>query len=152
MTRAERTDGARWPPATGQSLSPFRNGILTHPGVSTRTRSTSERGDGRIKYENSRISYKPREDVIASSPTLGNDYKPSKGWVTIRPDDGESDDTPDNTYTTPAVLEEDDEHPNSHMAMSKRAEEILANAKRRLNVSTTKSLFVEMRNELIWHA
>ena len=77
--------------------------------------------------------------MIVSAPTPKNEYSPNR--VIIIEDDEQSEATldkdyaPDNTYKTPSVLEEDEENPNSHMAMSKRAEEILANAKKRLTVT-----------------
>ena len=120
----------------GQSLSPFRNGVLSRPGGPTRAKSVTERekaGDGRIRFENSRLSYKPGPDKpVGSSPTLRDDF--SQNRVIIIEDDLQSDFAPDNTYQTPSILEEDEDNPNSHTAMSKRAEEILANAKKRLTV------------------
>lgn len=119
----------------GHSLSPFRNGTLSRPSESTRTRSSSESGNGRIKFENSRLSYRPRGDMpIASSPTLRDDHNRSNQNRTS--EDTERDYAPENnTYSTPAILEEDENDPHSHAAMTKRAEQILANAKRRLTVS-----------------
>ena len=154
-TRAERPDGSRRPKTAEQSLSPFRNGILSRPGAPTRARSISERGDGRIKYENSRLTYKPSGDVhvASSSPILHDDHASSKGRIVIAADDDydhdDNDDgeiAPNNTYQTPAILEEDEDNPNSHVAMSKRAEEILANAKLRLTVCSCLILASDLRS------
>jgi len=120
----------------GHSLSPFRNGVLSHRDGPTRARSNSERGgDGRIKYDNSRLSYRPSGDVpIASSPTLRDDYNISpKAGVSASP--VQDDEIGQTTYSTPSILEEDENDPTSHAAMTRRAEEILANAKKRLTVS-----------------
>ena len=142
-TRSDALEPKRRLKPAGQSLSPFRNGVLSRPGGPTRARSVTDRekgSDGRIRFENSRLSYRPvgtSEKVIVSAPTPKNDYSPNR--VIIIEDDEQSesnkDYAPDNTYKTPSILEEDDENPNSHMAMSKRAEEILANAKKRLTVT-----------------
>ncbi len=144
-SRPARSDGPgtkkRLKPA-GQSLSPFRNGVLSHPGGPTRARSVTERekgADGRIRFENSRLSYRPiTENVIVSPPSRTKDSSTNR--VIIIEDDEQSeaptekDYVPNNTYKTPSILEEDEDNPNSHMAMSKRAEEILAIAKKRLTV------------------
>ena len=126
----------------GQSLSPFRNGVLSHPGGPTRARSVTERekaADGRIRFENSRLSYRPiTEQITVSPPSRTNDYSTKR--VIIIEDDEQSEAPtersriPDNTYKTPSILDEDENNPNSHMAMSRRAEEILAIAKKRLTV------------------
>lgn len=142
-TFSEQIDSKKRLKPAAQNLSPFRNGVLTHPGGPTRARSITEKGseggNGRIKYENARLSYRPvNEAPYASPPTLRDEYniaeeerRPALG------DDVSVADSNiyDNTYTTPAILEEDEDDPNSHLAMSKRAEEILANAKIRLTVS-----------------
>lgn len=147
-TRSEASETRRRLRPAGQSLSPFRNGVLSRPGGPTRARSVSERekgGDGRIRYENSRLSYKPigtPEKIGGSSPTVKDQY--SLNRVIIIEDDEqseaavESNYAPDNTYRTPSILEEDENNPNSHTAMSKRAEEILANAKKRLTVRVSR--------------
>ena len=125
--------------SNGQSLSPFRNGILTHGGPS-RARSISDKGNGRIQFENSRLTYKPTgakngDSASVSSVKLGDEGAGSARRVIIESDTDEEGETiSPTTYKTPAILEEDDENPNSHMAMSKRAEEILAIAKKRLMV------------------
>lgn len=146
LTRSDVPEAKRRVKPAGQSLSPFRNGVLSRPGRPTRARSVTERekgGDGRIRYENSRLSYRPvgtPETTITSSPTLKDQYSPNR--VIIIEDDEqseaavESNYAPDNTYRTPSILIEDESNPNSHTAMSKRAEAILANAKKRLTVGT----------------
>ena len=153
-TRSDAPETKRRLKPAGQSLSPFRNGVLSRPGGPTRARSVTERdkgSDGRIRFENSRLSYRPAattEKVIVSAPTHKSEYSPHR--VIIIEDDEQSeatldkDYTPDNTYKTPSILEEDEENPNSHMAMSKRAEEILANAKKRLTVTTYRSILCGM--------
>ena len=137
LPRSDRPETSRRQKTAGQSLSPFRNGILTsRPGPGPRRRSNSERGDGRIKYENSRLSYKPSGDVVVSSSPASSrrEYNSPKRTIITEDESDEGEDVPDNTYSTPAILEEDEDNPNSHMAMSKRAEEILAIAKKRLTV------------------
>ena len=120
---------------SGQSLSPFRNGVLSRGDGPNRVRSYSERGNGRIRYENSRLSYRPSgEGPVASSPTLGDEYdNDSIDRLAESPE--QDDDLLHNTYKTPSILQENEDDPDSHAAMTKRAEEILANAKRRLTVS-----------------
>ena len=149
QTRSDASEARRRLKPAGQSLSPFRNGVLSRPGGPTRARSVTERekgGDGRIRFENSRLSYRPAgtpDRTVASFPTLKDQYSPNR--VIIIEDDEqseaavESNYAPDNTYKTPSILEEDESNPNSHTAMSKRAEEILANAKKRLTVSFSAS-------------
>ena len=146
LPRSDTSEARRRLKPAGQSLSPFRNGVLSRPGGPTRARSVTERekgADGRIRFENSRLSYRPAgtpERTIASSPTLKDHYSPNR--VIIIEDDEQSEAAlennyaPDNTYKTPSILDEDESNPNSHTAMSKRAEEILANAKKRLTVSS----------------
>ncbi|KAG8533262.1 uncharacterized protein KY384_002045 [Bacidia gigantensis] len=114
-----------------QSLSPFRNGILAQNDAQV-MRSNSERGHGRIKVENSRLSYRPNGgSPTTSSPTAQanvNDLRMDRFS-----ESPEEDDHPlHNTYKTPSILDEDEEDPESHAAMTRRAEEILANAKKRL--------------------
>ena len=113
-------------------FSPFRNGVTRRQDGSTRLRSSSERGDSRIALEDNGRSYRQGADVpFASSPTLEEDLGQRIYTESTQGDfeNGEG------TYTTPAILEEDEDDPNSHAAMTRRAEEILANAKRRLTVS-----------------
>ena len=119
---------------SGQSLSPFRNGVLSRPDGSPIARSNSERGNGRIKYENSRLSYRPSgQGPVASSPTLPEELgSPGMDRLAESP---EQEDLPiHTTYKTPSILDEDENDPESHAAMTRRAEEILANAKKRLTV------------------
>lgn len=122
---------------TGQkSLSPFRNGVLSGRGGPARVRSNSERGgDGRIRFENSRLSYRPLGDApIASSPTLHDEYSRTAEKRYTESPEQDDNDLVHNTYKTPSILEEDENDPTSHAAMTQRAEEILANAKKRLMV------------------
>ncbi|KAL9104258.1 MAG: hypothetical protein Q9163_000754 [Psora crenata] len=116
----------------GQSLSPFRNGVLSRGDGLARGRSSSERGNGRIIYENSRLWYRPSGmGPIASSPTLRDEYNnAATGRSAESPE--QEDGLAHSTYKPPSILEEDEDDPESHAAMTKRAEEILANAKRRL--------------------
>lgn len=123
---------------TGQkSLSPFRNGVLSGRGAPTRVRSNSERGgDGRIRFENSRLSYRPLGDApVSSSPTVPDEHNRAVEKRYIESPEQDDDDLVHNTYKTPSILEEDENDPKSHAAMTQRAEEILANAKKRLMVS-----------------
>ena len=84
------------------------------------------------------------EKVIVSPPRRRNDSSTAR--VIIVEDDEQSEAPtetsriPDNTYKTPSILEEDEDDPNSHMGMSRRAEEILAIAKRRLTVAIPASI------------
>lgn len=119
----------------GQNLSPFRHGVLSRLDDPTRATSNSERENEKIKYEHALLSYRPNLDVpIASSPTLedehGRDAKSSK--IKLSEDEVS---TASADYNSPAILEEDENDPYSHAAMTVRAEEILANAKKRLLVS-----------------
>ncbi|KAL9128399.1 MAG: hypothetical protein Q9217_002923 [Psora testacea] len=116
----------------GQSLSPSRNDVLSCNDGPTRVRSNSERSNGRITYENSRLSYRPSgTGPIASSPTLPDDYNDAP-IDHLAESPRQEDHLAHNTYKTPSILEEDEDDPESHAAMTKRAEEILANAKKRL--------------------
>ena len=116
----------------GAMYSPFENGVLRQRDGHVRIRSSSERGNNRIAFENNRLSFRQDPEVpIASSPTLHEDTGQRIYTESTQGDfeDGEG------TYTTPAILEEDEDDPRSHAAMSRRAEAILANAKKRLTVS-----------------
>ena len=119
-----------------QNLSPFRNGVLaTHDG--SLARSNSDRQHGRIKFENSRLTFRPNGDASRHSPgsPLVDQSSPSSN---APPGSSEGDDEigpAHSTYKTPSILDEDENDPESHAAMTMRAEEILANAKKRLNVS-----------------
>jgi len=91
-----------------------------------------------MSNEQSRFSYQPNGDVpFASSPTLHEDYNGIEqiGYADNAREDDELVETRNSTYNTPAILEEDENDPCSHAAMTRRAEEILANAKKRLTVS-----------------
>ena len=146
-SRGEQNSVPRRVRTSGQSLSPFRNGVLTHGGPS-RARSISEKGNGRIQFENSRLTYKPNggstgDASPASSTKRRHEFPGPLQRVIIESDTDEDDEkTPQTTYKTPAILEEDDENPNSHMAMSIRAEEILAIAKKRLMVSLEENMIL----------
>ena len=89
--------------------------------------------------ENSRLTFRPNGDgpkPKPGSPLVDDDIQ---GMHTV-PESSEEDDevaTGRNTYKTPSILDEDENDPESHAAMTKRAEEILANAKKRLNVCIT---------------
>lgn len=98
-------------------------------------RSSLERGDDRNAFEKNRLSYQHGGEVpFASSPTLHED--PSGFGQRIYTDSTQGDyENGEGTYSTPAILEEDENDPYSHAAMTRRAEEILANAKKRLTVS-----------------
>ena len=118
----------------GQSLSPFRNGVLSRNDGSTRARSNSDRGNGRIRYENSRLSYRPSgEGPITPFTASRLDYE-NGGMDRLAESLVQDDDLVHHTYKTPSILEEDENDPESHAALTKRAEEILANAKKRLTV------------------
>ncbi len=120
----------------GAMYSPFRNGVLRRHDGSTRLRSSSERGDNRISVEKSWLSDQPDGEVpFASSPTLQED--PNRFGHRIYTESTQGDyENGEGTYSTPAILEEDENDPYSHAAMTRRAEEILANAKKRLIVSS----------------
>ena len=125
----------------GTMYSPFRNGVLRRYDDPAWVRSSTEVGAGRNKNEQSRFSYQPgEEEPIASSPTLhdehnGQQQQSSEGKA--EQDYGHAE-TRDSTYSTPSILDEDENDPHSHAAMTKRAEEILANAKKRLTVSSVR--------------
>ena len=117
--------------AKGTMHSHLQNGVQRHDG-SLRLRSSSERGRIRIGSEEYEIlDRKGLEVPFASSPTLEEDPGQRIYTESTQGDfeNGEG------TYRTPAILEEDEDDPHSHAAMTRRAEEILANAKRRLTVS-----------------
>jgi len=138
--RAESTLNEK--PRAKNTMSPFRNGVLRRHDGSIRLKSSSERGDRRMSNEQSRFSYQPNGDSpFASSPTLHGDFNGIEQWSytdNVREDDDlvESRNT---TYHTPSILEEDENNPYSHAAMTRRAEEILANAKKRLTVRSPSS-------------
>ena len=80
----------------------------------------------------------PKDEVaLPSSPTLQEDYE-NKRQVDppeAAAQDGDHVETRASTYSPPSILDEDENDPHSHAAMTRRAEEILANAKKRLTVS-----------------
>ena len=124
----------------GTMYSPFQNGVLRQHDGSQRLRSSSARGDKRIAFENNRLYFRQTTDIpIASSPTLEEDSGSRIYTESTQGDFGNG----EGTYTTPAILEEDENDPNSHAAMTRRAEEILANAKKRLTVSPSVALGFE---------
>ena len=110
-------------------FSPFRNGILRRHDGSSKHRSDSEKDDGRTT---------PKADTtLPSSPTLREHHEirgqNERAEAATQGYDGVE--TRDSTYSPPSILDEDEDNPNSHAAMTRRAEEILANAKKRLTVS-----------------
>lgn len=107
-------------------FSPFRNGILRRHDGSIKQRSGSERDDRKAT---------PKEEAaLASSPTLQEDhkYEGQNGYAEAAAQDNDHVETRDSIYSPPSILEEDEDDPYSHAAMTRRAEEILANAKKRL--------------------
>lgn len=90
-----------------------------------------------MSTEQSQSSYRPNGDgLFASSPTLHDDYNiiEYKNHADNAAEDDDLVESRKTTYNTPAILEEDENDPYSHAAMTRRAEEILANAKKRLTV------------------
>ena len=111
-------------------FSPFSNGILRHHDQFINQTSDSERDERRATQN--------EELVLLSSPAQ-KDHS-DRGENGNARDDAKGDDpleaeTRKSTYSPPSILDEDEEDPSSHAAMTKRAEEILANAKKRLTVS-----------------
>ena len=83
------------------------------------------------------MSTTPKEGAaLPSSPTLQEDYtyQGQNGSKEAVAQDCDHVETRDSIYTTPSILGEDEDDPYSHAAMTRRAEEILANAKKRLTV------------------
>ena len=110
-------------------FSPFRNGILSRHDGSTKHKSSSDRDAKRTS---------PKEEAaLAPSPTLQEDYKQEdqNGYTEAAAQDNDHLETGDSIYSPPSILDEDEDDPYSHAAMTRRAEEILANAKKRLTVS-----------------
>lgn len=109
-------------------FSPFRHGLRRRHDGSTKHKVGSER-------ENRKTTSK-EEAALASSPTLQEDYKHGGryGYTDAATLD-EHVETRDSIYSPPSILDEDEDDPYSHAAMTRRAEEILANAKKRLTVS-----------------
>ena len=80
------------------------------------------------------------EAALPSSPTLQEDRESEgrNGHAETAAQDHDHVETRDSTYSPPSILDEDEDDPYSHAAMTRRAEEILANAKKRLTVSPGK--------------
>ena len=113
----------------GTMFRPFRNGLLRRNDGSAKQRSGSEKdGKATISHE---------EVTLPSSPTLQEDHNIQRqnGDVDAAAQDYDHVDTRESTYSPPSILDEDEDDPYSHAAMTRRAEEILANAKKRLTVS-----------------
>ena len=110
-------------------FSPFKNGILRRHDDPMKQPSGSDNDD----RENT-----PKEEAaLASSPILQEDHE-NKSQIDpgeAAAQDGDHVETRDTTYSPPSILDEDENDPHSHAAMTRRAEEILANAKKRLTVS-----------------
>ena len=123
-----------------QSLSPFRNGILAQNEAQTRPKTSSDRGYGRIRVADTRLSYRPngegssnRLPAASQSPVAGEGFEEAGlERLSESPELGEH--AAHEIYKTPSILDEDENDPESHAAMTRRAEEILANAKKRLTV------------------
>ena len=117
------------PREKGTKFSPFKNGILRRHDDPIKQRSGSDNDDKKQT---------PKEDAaLPSSPTLQEDHE-NKMQVDsgeAAANDGDHVETRDSTYSPPSILDEDENDPHSHAAMTRRAEEILANAKKRLTVS-----------------
>ena len=110
-------------------FSPFKNGILRRHDDPIKQPSGSDNDD--------KINTSKEEVALPSSPTLQEDHENKRQ---IDPEeaaaqDGDHVKTRDSAYSPPSILDEDENDPNSHAAMTRRAEEILANAKKRLTVS-----------------
>ena len=124
------------------SLSPFRNGILTRQD-SARAGTNGEKNNSRIKYENSKLVYRPNgHSSQNTSPILGNEVNEEDhsdaNRLTETPE--QEDFSAPVDYRTPSVLNEDENDPKSHAAMTRSAEETLANAKQQLTVRALPSL------------
>ena len=142
--RSALDEGSSIKDATCAMHDPSPNSTLRHHDGSTRLRSSSERRNNGIVLENNRLSYQTDGAIpFASSPTLLDDPKDYQQRIYTESTQGDYNNG-EGTYSTPAILEEDENDPNSHAAMTKRAEEILAIAKKRLNVSTDVSDAVSM--------
>ena len=114
-------------------FSPFKNGILRRHDDPTKQPSGSD--------NDHRITTLKEEAALPSSPTLQEDHESKRQ---IDPEeaaaqDGDHVETRDSAYSPPSVLDEDENDPHSHAAMTRRAEEILANAKKRLTVSLSQA-------------
>lgn len=113
-------------------FSPFRNGLRRRHDGSSKRRSSSERDDRRTTFK--------EEATLPSSPTLQEDHtnQSPNGYGEATAQDYDHVETGDSAYSPPSILDEDEDDPYSHAAMTRRAEEILANAKKRLTVSPGK--------------
>lgn len=122
----------------GATYSPFRNGLPRRHDGPARIQSSFERGERIDQFQQSGSSREAGGEVpFASSPTIRDEYsleEPKSYSEHASQDDGLAD-TSDSVYKTASVLDEDEDDPYSHAAMTRRAEEILANAKKRLTVS-----------------
>lgn len=117
------------PRENGTMFRPFKSGVLRRHEGSTKHRLGAERED--------RTTTTKEEATLASSPTLQEDYnyKEQNGYTEAASQDDDHAETRDSIYSPPSILDEDENDPSSHAAMTRRAEEILANAKKRLTVS-----------------
>lgn len=131
-------------------FSPFKNGILRRHDESTKHRSGSEKDESRATLKEGA--------AIPSSPILQEDHEFQRhnDFAEAAAQDSDQVETRDSTYSPPSILDEDEDDPHSHAAMTRRAEEILANAKKRLTVSpgddwgsSWKRLLTQVR---IWRA
>lgn len=112
-------------------FSPFKNGILRRHDGSTKHRSGSD------KDKDERRTTPKEGATIPSSPTLQEDHEFQRhnDFAEAAVQDSDQVETRDSAYSPPSILDEDEDDPHSHAAMTRRAEEILANAKKRLTVS-----------------
>ena len=129
----------------GPDHRPLHNGVLRNGDGAVRFRSSSEKGTNRSSTEDKPLDRHVSGIPISSSPTFEEDTDPRIYTESTKGDfeDGEG------TYTTPAILEEDEEDPQSHAAMTRRAEEILANAKRRLTVRLDEARVSRRRSDFV---
>ena len=112
-----------------------RNGLRSRYEGRPRFRSSSEKGDNRITLERTRLGFTQEEDSATTPPPDDHEEPDDLGQrIYTESTHGDYEDG-EGTYRTPAILEEDENDPYSHAAMTRRAEEILANAKKRLTVS-----------------
>ena len=114
---------------------PSRNGLRSRYEGRPRFRSSSEKGDNRITLEQNRLSFHQEEDSPSASPPTPQENSGDLGQRIYTESTQGDYENGEGTYHTPAILEEDENDPYSHAAMTRRAEEILANAKKRLTVS-----------------
>ena len=110
-------------------FSPFKNGLLRRYDGFTKQKLNLEKDDRRTT---------PKEEVALQSSPIIQERHTSKGQIDNADTAAQNYDrveTSDSTYSPPSILDEDEDDPQSHAAMTRRAEEILANAKKRLTVS-----------------